>query len=208
MDIVSLFSFVAFLVSLFTIPHAFSSSAIEVCQDQAIRKKCRPCCRGRRGPDGVAGLSEAASYQWSVAPCTTPFALSKHQPIPFFRQLLLEGDAIQSTYPYDGFTLAQGDYQIEVGLANNGGILGPVSNLQLTVFLNNRLLFVWPALSGASTAAPPFITLSTIFSVVGSSAFLQIFSTQNVEYDETEIGGTIAFLNIYRISRDKDCVEL
>ncbi len=90
-------------------------------------------------------MANIASYELSVPPRSTPPSILFNQPIMFYEQKVLEGNDIQSVFPYNDFTLAPGEYQINVGLANNGGESGPASNLQLEVFLNSRRIFVWPA---------------------------------------------------------------
>lgn len=159
-------------------------------------------CDLRPGPTGVAGLLNFAAFEWSVSPHTTPHSLRQHQPIPFLRQRALEGKAIEASYPYDGITLAKGEYQISVGLANNGGPSGPAKDLQIELYVNHQRVYTWPGIDGKKNNAAAFVSFTTIIKTEGTSSFLQVISGSEVIYDETESGGVVAYLNITKLDPD------
>lgn len=175
------------------------SVAVHKSSHRRPHKPAHEHCDGKAGPRGVAGLLNFAAFEWSVPPHSTPPAIAIHQPIPFYRQRALEGKAIETSYPYDGFTLAKGEYQITVGLANNGGSTGPAKDFQISLFINNQRVFIWPALDDPKTNAAPFVSFTTIINAEGTSSFLQVVAGATVVYDKSETGGTIAYLNIFKL---------
>lgn len=219
-------SLLIYLIALFSIAQVFSvdvphngfdqkSWASDYCSISRNKEKCKKCdsgshcsCHDSIGPKKRKDCSSCAAYEWTVPPCSTPSTIHQNKPIPFFKQKVLVGNDIQSNYPFGDFTLAPGDYQITVGLANNEGEKGPVINLQLNFFLNNQLIFTWPAVdTNEDNSAAPFISFSTTINAIGSSSFLQIFTNETIVYDETETGGTIAFLTICKLCPEKALLQ-
>jgi len=168
-------------------------------------------CPGPKGDSGIAGLANVAAYENIFTGGTTTFNAASA--ISFGTQAVLIGDAIQSSPPFDSFTLAQGDYQIDVGVSNGNTL---TTDLQLQVFLNNMTIpiFVWPATPGtpnpAGNKSPGYIEFSTIISAPnqGAANFLRIVPTGTVTITGTgPANRTISFINILKLDRDDNLVE-
>jgi hypothetical protein len=182
----------------------------ELMRNRPSTRSCQPCfgpqgptgCPGPRGPAGVAGLLNIAAYEnYSTGDAVTFTAGS---PISFGEQtvLLVSGSAIpaiQSAAPFNYFTLAQGDYQIDVGVSNS--FPTPDPDLQLLVNLNGLTLFSWPASPTIPpTDAPAYVSFSTIINVAGSSGTLAIVPSATVTLSGGTVGSTIAYINIIQLN--------
>ncbi len=181
------------------------------------RSSCQQCfgpqgptgCPGPMGPTGVAGLINIAAYEnyFPTAVDAVGPTFLVNNPIPFNQQTVSSGNAIQSAFPFDTFTLAQGDYQIDVGLSNGsaggGTTLAPTADLQLLVYLNDTStpLFVWPASpTPADTDTPAFVSFSTIINVPTTSGTLKILPSATVTVTTGTPGSTVAYINIIQLN--------
>ena len=203
-----------------------SNSAISSLKEEALNlstrrgnRNCFTCvgprgdrgCPGPKGNPGIAGLTDLAAFENSVANGATA-TFPANNPIFFGAQTVLVGSAIQSSSPFTSFSLEPGDYQIDVGVSNRVNTTANLE-LQLQVFLNNMSvpLFVWPASAVApsvpGTNTPDFIEFSTIISANASSNFLEIMPTKTITLTGTGTSGVVAFINIIKLDRADNQIE-
>lgn len=213
-----------------SLPSASSDASMSLTQERmnlSTRRKNRDCftcvgprgdrgCPGPRGNPGIAGLANLAAYEY-LSPTSNDGVLpaiefKANNPISFGAQTILIGDAIQSSSPFDSFTLAAGDYQIDVGVSNGNNL---TTDLQLEVYLNNFSvpLFVWPATPAPPSApgdkSPGFIEFSTIISATSTSNLLKIRPSDTITISPSGAiaGRTISFINILKLDREDNRIE-